>query len=76
MIRPNPAHRVVQFAVNPPVRKTAQISIYDVTGRLVQGAAGSIAPDRALSLELPAGVYFAECRLDGSVLTRKFVMLE
>ncbi len=75
-VHPNPARRSVQFTINGLTVKMGELAIYDATGKLVTGVDQPVLVNQPVTLELPAGVYFAKCRLDGSTITRKFVMLE
>jgi len=77
---PNPATSSVTLSFNLDKSSTLETSVYDVTGKQVQSAVSTDAASGANSINLdvaalPAGIYVAQIRSNGSIAaTRRFVV--
>ena len=80
MPEPNPAHNSFRLRYGVPVTTRVQITMYDVSGRLVSTIVDEVKPpgyyDMQLGIQkLPTGVYFILMHAGGFVAIHKLIVL-
>ena len=80
MPEPNPAHNSFRLSYGVPVTTRVQITMYDVSGRLVSTIVDEVKPpgyyDMQLGIQkLPTGVYFILMHADEFVAVHKLLIL-
>jgi len=80
MPEPNPAYNSFTLSYGVPVATHVQITMYDVSGRLVSTIVDEVKPpgyyDMQLGIQkLPTGVYFILMHADGFVAVHKLLIL-
>ena len=73
-IYPNPCKGHSMIRYNSAKEGALSIAIYDVTGRIVQRAKGTTNQAIAITLDVPAGVYYLSVRSDTDIQTKKLIV--